>query len=182
MEGELIPKYQLKKRLQTTYPSLVFAKRFQKSELVYFPSERMHSFSEISSNSSESDDDIIECTEGEEVQSLIKRREAFYGAMEIKKSLESVPSLQAPWPPTSEHLTNDAAQRMVPESVFNFLALATGCSNEPCISGYAKVSEEKRTKLLSISQDLIVLNSNGRKYTPKHLALSLTGYFIFVVL
>ena len=64
--------------------------------------------------------------------------------------------------------------KLVPHELFNWIAWATGISEEPAVGEYVKVAENEEKKILSIAQDIIFLKAKGRVITPKHRALSMT--------
>lgn len=79
------------------------------------------------------------------------------------------------WPPRAENVTVDACKQVVPAVLFNFLAWCTGMSMEVSMEdAYVSVDQDQELKLMSVAQDLIHLESQGRKVTPKHAALGMT--------
>ena len=100
-------------------------------------------------------------------------RNAYVTALELRNEINSVKS-SAPWPPTAEHLNLQAAEAVVPWRLYNFLAWTIGASEEPDVEKFVRVGKDTtHRKLLSISQDIISLSSNGRKLMPKHMSLAM---------
>ena len=71
------------------------------------------------------------------------------------------------WPPKETDLTTEAASKIVPPQLFNFIAWCVGASDEVLEEDCVTVSEDVRRKILSISQDLIYLSSKGKKTNTK---------------
>ncbi len=99
-------------------------------------------------------------------------RDIYHAAMQLHGIIESSKGVTK-WPPRAEDLTSKHCKEVVPVELFNFLAWCTGITNVFCSGDYVKVSQDVQKKLLSIGQDLIYLASQGRKLTPKHVALGL---------
>ncbi|XP_028410461.1 uncharacterized protein LOC114533074 [Dendronephthya gigantea] len=106
------------------------------------------------------------------------QRQLFLSSQIVKKAIEMSPRLNVPNPPLASDLTEDAAQKIVPIELFNFLAWITGVCCEPVSASEKKLVEldndTERQKILSICQDIIYLKSKGRRIVPKHLILGLT--------
>ena len=66
-----------------------------------------------------------------------------------------------------------AAEDMIPMELFNFLAWLIGASDDPTLNQHVHVSDGLKRKIISISQDILYLSSNGKMQTPKHLALGM---------
>ena len=71
------------------------------------------------------------------------------------------------------------AEEVVPEVLFNLLAWITSASEEAAFDQYAKVSEDRKRRRLSIAQDIIFTAHNGNVFTPKHFSLGLTIRHLF---
>lgn len=89
-------------------------------------------------------------------------------ALILRGELQSVRGIDT-WPPSSEDITNDNARSMVSQTLVIFLAtlLFGSDPNEP-------LQENMTRQILSIGQDMLFVSSNGRKLTPKHVALGNT--------
>lgn len=170
--------YNLKRRLQVKYPQLCFIKQSKrnKCELVFcetLDTGVCHNISTSdSSKSTDSEPDNMS-TNFSPVQADVLKT-LFYSALTVKTAIENAPCLAGSWPLTAEELTFEAAEKMVPKELYNFLAWVIGVSDEPEIDKYVNVPDNIKRKLLSISQDIIYLASNGKKQTPKHLTLGMT--------
>lgn len=77
------------------------------------------------------------------------------------------------WPPRAADLGTDVCEKIVPVAMYNVLAWITGASNEPQLDSFVDVSESNHRRILSIVQDIIYLQSDGRKATPKHYCLGM---------
>lgn len=93
-------------------------------------------------------------------------------AMDLRNTIKQEESSLL-WPPTAETLTLQEAERTVPNILYNFLAWIVGASEDLHPEKIVDISAPVHRKLLSISQDIISLASNGRTLTPKHLSLAM---------
>ena len=79
----------------------------------------------------------------------------------LKSEIENVEGIKI-HPLNPEDMTSDSIENAIPEALKSFLnALCNG-------------SVEKTTKIMSIAQDIISLNSGGRKRMPKNVALAIS--------
>ena len=101
-----------------------------------------------------------------------KLKDSYMTAFELRNIINDVKPTM-PWPPTSEHLNKKTAETLVPCSLYNFIAWTVGASEEPDFEKFVQVTPSTHKKLLSISQDIISLVSNGRKLMPKHMSLAM---------
>jgi hypothetical protein len=62
---------------------------------------------------------------------------------------------------------------MVPPCLAVFLTWLLGFSTDVSINACHKITEKEYLKVLSIAQDIIYVNSNGRRQTPKSLCLGM---------
>ena len=97
----------------------------------------------------------------------------YSAALEIKSLLQKCTGLQTDWPPLSMDITLEASLDVVPVNLFNFLAWSLGLSEDPCLDKHVFVEQKHARKILSIAQDMVYLSSNGRKQTPKSIALGM---------
>ena len=95
----------------------------------------------------------------------------------LKRDIQDCPGLSTSWPPTSHELNMGHCEKVVPSSLFNLLAACTNLTTSTELMSNTLLpvdNESNKRKLLSICQDIVSLASNGRKLTPKSLALGLT--------
>ncbi|CAL1293796.1 unnamed protein product [Larinioides sclopetarius] len=169
----------LKRRLKIRYPQLRFVKRAKrtKCELVLheiLDTDVAHSLDSVSCRSSDSNLSISEenNTFSGSVNEVLQT--LYSSSLTLKSYIDNSPSLQCSWPPSATDLTIEAAETIVPPTLFNFLAWITGISDDPKINEYVLVNDKSKRKLLSIAQDILFLSSGCKKHTPKHLVLGMT--------
>ena len=100
----------------------------------------------------------------------------FYGAKELGDAIQSH-IFKLPWPPNSQNLTLSTAEDAVPPLLYNFLASACGLTDQatlPDALELNKLSPADHSKLLSICQDIVNLQSRGKVTTPKSLSLGIS--------
>ena len=100
----------------------------------------------------------------------------FYGAKELGDAIQSH-IFKLPWPPNSQNLTLSTAEDAVPPLLYNFLASACGLTDQatlPDALELNKLSPADHSKLLSICQDIVNLQSHGKVTTPKSLSLGIS--------
>ncbi|XP_041350657.1 uncharacterized protein LOC121369672 [Gigantopelta aegis] len=182
---------QLKRRIQNDYPQLTFHSPCRKnvSELVFTetlsPDDLLEGFqseSELGSDLTPSDTDTeASCPMKSTVSGLQARSSAFssmqtlYETSDIlQRAIKEQPRMEKPWPPISDTMNIESCESVVPVELYNLLVWSIGVSEELSISERVSVPESIHLKLLSICQDVVYLASNGRRQTPKSLALGLT--------
>ena len=179
--------WSLKRRLKMKYPQLRFLhpSRKTRSDFVYVDTlctctERLLNDSVESETSSctDTDTDTDDSTAREvrpatTTYSHSTLRERHSCALDIKEEIAKLPSATLPWPPSSANLTMDAAEKLIPVKLYNFLAWVTGASTEPEEECFVKVCEEDHRHMLSISQDILYKASKGRRAMPKHTSLAM---------
>ena len=82
-----------------------------------------------------------------------------------------------PWPPNSQNLTLSTAEDAVPPLLYIFLASVCGLTDQatlPDALELNKLSPADHSKLLSICQDIVNLQSHGKVTTPKSLSLGIS--------
>ena len=92
----------------------------------------------------------------------------------VRKEVSSSQAIQGAWPPMSGDFSIDKVKECIPVTLFNVLAWIVGASSEAKLDDYVEVSDAFHLKMLSVLQDIIYLESNGKKQTPKSLCLGLT--------
>ena len=139
----------LKGRLQSTYPSLRFArpKNPNESDIVYAKQLSAETLFANSRASVDGPSGTDTSTDSEEDEGFVLQRsratgstltELYNSALDLKKEIEDIPTQTMPWPPDSRHLTLDTAEKIVPTKLYNFLSWMDG---EDC-----GVSEGTRTR------------------------------------
>jgi hypothetical protein len=175
----------LKIKLQRDYPQLVFfsPSRQNKSELVYGEYietgevlEKMEFESVNCESASDLEPDDEEMT-GEMPQEVSQRNDEFaklYAiALLLRSCIQETATFPRVWPPTSVDISNDAAKDITPIVLFNFIAWVMNKSDEPTLDSFVRLQKSEERKVLSVAQDMIYITHNGRKPTPKSVALSM---------
>lgn len=93
--------------------------------------------------------------------------------MALKQSIENISKKTLPWAPTSEDLTLNAAKKLIPSVLFNFIAWVVRASTDPQDDKLVEVSDTENRRILTIAQDIVYLASKGKKVMPKHSNLSM---------
>lgn len=172
----------LKTRLQRDYPQLVFhrpATRNQ-SELVFVEELSVGEVAETwgtadteGASSADSDNDIEMITDTSTDKKEVTLKEYYDVAMALQNAIREAQAMDSSWPPLSVDLSTTQVLKMVPIVLFNFIAWILGFSDCPEMSSHVKLEDPRKTKVLSICQDILYIASNGRKQTPKSLALGM---------
>ena len=176
----------LRKRLQNRYPQLIFhaSKTMTKGTLVYVDSMTAGDVADAyqdstleSQSEDESDDDNH--YEGSDYDFRRRRDEVsmnknmYFTALEVRKLLTESKGVDSEWPPDSHDLTLSLARQSIPVRLYNFLAWCVGYSSDPVENQMVEISSNQSAKIVSIAQDLIYAESNGKKQTHKALALGM---------
>ena len=165
----------LKKQLLQAYPDqLLFEKPNNptQSELVY---SKRASFTTLSKNSDALTSDDSMNSSFALTLSGSEQNVLFHAAMQLRQDILEHPTPSVPWPPSSQTLSLQNAENSVCKLLFNSLALATNLTDDiPNSFEFVNVDQQKRSKLLSICQDIMTLSRNGNKPTPKSIALGMT--------
>ena len=187
----------LKTRLMKTFPQLCFLQPQMRSQghLVYVNDiskevlvEDRKLLHEVmySTTDTETDTDTETATSNDEerlpqpisheqknLPTVKECNESYMTALNLRNTINDIkPSI--PWPPFSEHLTVKAAENIIPPSLYNFIAWTVGASEEPSLDNRVTVPLDTHRKILAISQDIVYLQSKGRKQMPKHMSLAMT--------
>ena len=91
--------------------------------------------------------------------------------MALQNAIKAAQAMDSSWSPLSVDLSTTQVLKMVLIVLFNFIAWILGFSDYPEMSLHLKLEDPHKTKVLSICQDILYIASNGRKQTPKSLAL-----------
>ena len=188
----------LRERVQKRYPQIVFhsSKTMNKGTLVYTDTlsagdvadDFMETHTESDTEdevSDESTDEMNDDNEDSEEERTNKKRMAtwksdfslqqlFHAAMEVRQLIKESKGVDSRWPPDSHDLTLALATKSIPVKLYNFLAWCLGFSSEPIEQEMVGICPSEKTKVVSIAQDLIYAESNGKKQTHKSLALGMT--------
>ena len=182
--------YNLKKRLQRTYPQLQFLRpnRRYKSEivisrtveakdlavdLVSLQEQIVSSSDSDTSSGSESDTNLHRSHPSQGENKDTSFSDVYFTARKLRIAVQSV-NVETAWPPTAQDLTLDVARLLVPAQLYNFLAWLIGALDEPSENDHVTVSDQHDLLILSMAQDIIYNSSGGRKQMPKHSALAMT--------
>ena len=174
----------LKSRLQSTYPCLRFAtpKNPNESDIVYAKQLSAETLFASSRASVDGPSGTDTSTDSEEDEGFaLPRRSAsesfmtdmYNSAIYLKNEIEDIPTQTMPWPPDSTHLTQDTAEKIVPAKLYNFLSWMVGFNEDPVGDKFVTLPEKQHRRILSLSQDIIYLASNGRKAMPKQSSLAM---------
>ena len=175
----------LKKRIQDRYPQIIFhaSKTMKKGTLVYVDSITAGDVADAYQDSTlecqsedEDDDDYYESSNYD-----VKRRRdevsanknMYFAALEVRKLLSESKGVDSEWPPDSCDLTLSLARQSISVKLYNFLAWCVGYSSDPVENQMVEISSNESAKIVSIAQDLIYAESNGKKQTHKALALGM---------
>ena len=102
-----------------------------------------------------------------------EHNESFLTAMKLRSVIKNIkPNIS--WPPFSDDLTMKTAEKIIPPCLYNFIAWTVGASDDPCLDKCVSVLPDTHCKILAISQDIVYLQSKGRKQMPKHMSLAMT--------
>lgn len=165
--------WNLKKRLQKSFPQLVFISpsNRQMSDIVF--SEKLSAddlvqevLDDTTSAESSTDDDAETITDKRQGRpqssgNATDLHTLYNAALIIKTSCTKNVSSDKPWLPTAVHLSLSKAKGIVHHHLYNFLAWVVGASSEPEESKFVSVSDEQHQKLLSIAQDILYMASKG---------------------
>ncbi len=172
----------LKTRLQRDYPQLVFHHPVTRnqSELGFVEELSVGEVAETSgtadtegasSSENDSDEEMITGTLTDEKEVTLK--EYYDVAMALHNAIKGAQAMDSSWPPSSVDLSTNQVLKMVPIVLFNFIAWILGFSDYPELPSHLNLEDSRKTKVLSICQDILYIASNGRKQTPKSLALGM---------
>ena len=173
---------QLKRQLQKRYPKLIFIKNRNINSCELVLSELRHVSKVIQDGSStemsdtDMEDEVDKCEQLQtqrRLNSQVASRDLYRAAKYLRSVIGDIPNRRGPWPPTASSLDDEAIKSFVPYQVFNFLAWCMSVAEDVVLDDYVETDPGTKGKLFSIGQDIIYLASNGRKETPKHLALGM---------
>ncbi|XP_071812536.1 uncharacterized protein [Apostichopus japonicus] len=189
--------YSLKQRLKRRFPQLCFLqpKKRCSSEMVYVETLSAEDLvpeavgSEADDTDTTTDTDNTDAEEeqepprkrpkgipnsGQSKPQMSSLRDCYSTALDLKEEImQAMKKTNLPWPPTSDDLTLDAARKIVPTKLYNFIAWIVGVSDEPTDEQKVKIQDAEDRRILAIGQDIIYLATKGRKMMPKHASLSM---------
>lgn len=169
--------FSLKKRIQKLYPSIHFIKRSKVTDceivLCEAAADNVCHLINISNSSTETDESEQSGASYLPLNHNILR-DLYSSALILKSIICDHSKLPTCWPPNACDLSLDAALKIVPSELFNFLAWCSGASEDVTLECFVDVDNDIKRKILSIAQDIIYISFSGRRQTPKHLALGMT--------
>jgi hypothetical protein len=169
-------KFRLKERLLHSYPQLVFItpKRRNVSEIVFTENLCPIDLEEYDPDLYPSSDDDDESDELDDMKAnenvANDAQDLYHASILLKGKIASIQGLRVPWPPVAANMSIENVQEIVTPSLFNFFAWT---SDEAQIDSYVAVTEKQKSRIFSLVQDMIFISSNGKKFTPKSLSLTM---------
>ena len=91
----------------------------------------------------------------------------------LSELLSESKGVDSEWPSDSCDLTLSLARQSISVKLYNCLAWCVGYSSDPVENQMVENSSNESAKIVSIAQDLIYAESNGKKQTHKALALGM---------
>ena len=182
LDARSFRKFRVKERLTHSYPQLVFVtpKRRCVSEIVFAenlcPTNVMGDVSDLhlSSESDEDDDSDEFDADMKATEPTVNEAHILYHAsMLLKEKIASTQGLRVPWPPVDADIRIKNVQEIVTPTLFNFVAWTLGVSEEAQIDSYVAVTDKQKSRIYSLVQDMILISSDGKKFTPKSLSLTM---------
>ncbi|XP_071958032.1 uncharacterized protein [Antedon mediterranea] len=180
----------LKKKLRMDYPNLIFHSPTRRNEsvLVYFsnvsPGFVADPFLSSGKSTTETDEsskydiDIPTTSTTHEISTdgdnRDKLRTLYFAGTIVNNAIKSNKGMQSEWPPRAADINDVDISEIVPYELFTLIAKCVGAAEDTIQTSFSDVTEETRTKILSICQDILYLAWKGRRQTPKSLALGLT--------
>ncbi|XP_057711366.1 uncharacterized protein LOC130928664 [Corythoichthys intestinalis] len=178
----------LKRQLKRDFPQLVFHTPFKRnvSEMVFLetlsttdklldriPQSSGTSATESTEVSQESDTEQM-ASSSSGWKTTEQTRTLYSAGLILRTILSKSPGLKCPWPPTAEDLNVCEAKAVVPVELYNLISWIIGATEEPTLAGYVDIPDDVNLKVISLCQEIVYLESKGRKQTPKSLCLGLT--------
>ena len=183
LDASSFRKFRLKERLTNSYPQLVFVtpKRRCVSEIVFAenlcPTDVMGDVYDLHVGSDSDDED----DNSDEYDADVKATEPtvneaqilYHASMLLKEKIASTQGLRVPWPPVAADISIENVREIVTPTLFNFVAWTLGFSEEEQIDYYVAVTDKQKSRIYSLVQDMILISSDGKKFTPKSLSLTM---------
>ena len=110
------------------------------------------------SNGSDDDDDSSLNVDVEANKPMSDAGVLYHASMLLKKTISSIQGLQIPQPPVASDITMENVQKIVTPTLFNFLALTLGFSDEAQIDSYVVVTDKQKSRIFSLVQDMIFIS------------------------
>ena len=174
--------FRLKKKLQNTFPQLVFhsPKARSRSEIVFAKCldtgkvAETFMLQEQLSETSDSEDE----TENRNATSANHRsslKEMYFSALSLREIFRDCTAKRwyTTWPPVAADINVANVKKLIPPVIFNFFAWVLGFSDDPEESKYVNLEDDRNLKLFSVCQDLLYIFNSGKTQTPKSLALAM---------
>ena len=171
-------KFRLKQRLMKSYPQLVFVTPSHRnvSEIVFTENlcakDVVRDGGYADAGCDDNDDDDKD-SQSQTKPILNELHILYHASMLLKEKLATVQGLQVPWPPLAADINDENVENIVEPSLFNFLAWTLGFSNDAQVSSYVAVTDKQNSRVKSLAQDMVLIASDGRKFTPKSLSLAM---------
>ncbi len=174
-------KSRLKQRLMKSYPQLVFVTPSHRnvSEIVFTENLCAEDIlkdgedNDISDTGEYDDDDDDDCVSSPTPPRVNELQILYHASMLLKKNLSTVQGLVTPWPPLATDINDENVKKLVDPTLFNFLAWTLGFSDDAQMSSYVAVTDKQKSRINSLVQDMVLIESDGRKHTPKSLSLAM---------
>ena len=171
-------KFRLKQRLMKSYPQLVFVTPSHRnvSEIVFTENlcakDVVRDGGYADAGCDDNDDDDKD-SQSQTKPILNELHILYHASMLLKEKLATVQGLQVPWPPLAADINDENVENIVEPSLFNFLAWTLGFSNDAQVSSYVAVTDKQNSRVKSLAQEMVLIASDGRKFTPKSLSLAM---------
>lgn len=171
----------LRARLEKSYPQLLFHRPRNPTEstIVYVKGVAIGQVIERSgvpfSSGTETESDVSPLKLGGRPTTFHLEVHALYSqALALRNSLREAPALLKDiWPPRASDLSMETSEKMIPIAMYNMLAWIIGASDDPQLESFVKVKESDHQKLVSITQDIIYIQSKCKTAPPKHYCLAM---------
>ncbi|XP_071956205.1 uncharacterized protein [Antedon mediterranea] len=163
----------LKKKLRMDYPNLIFHSPTRRNEsvLVYFsnvspgfvadPFLSSGKSTTETDESSEYDIDIPTTSTTHEISTdgdnRDKLRTLYFAGTIVNNAIKSNKGMQSEWPPRAADINDVDISEIVPYELFNLIAKCVGAAEDTIQTSFSDVTEETRTKILSICQEILYL-------------------------
>lgn len=183
VEGEDASSYRrsrLKQRLLNSYPQLVFVTPSHRnvSEIVFCENLCAGDIVKDGDNieTSDSDEDDRDIYDNDDIVSetqINKLQVLYHASMLLREKLSAVQGLATAWPPLASDINDENVKKIVEPMFFNFFAWTLGFSTDAQLSSYVDVKEKQKLRINSLVQDMLLIESDGKKHTPKSISLAM---------
>ena len=177
-------KFRLKERFIKSYPQLVFLTPTWRnlSEIVFVENlctedilkDGEHNYDisdDDNSDDDNNDDQIAGATQPTVNRNMLQV--LYHASMMLKQKLSTVKGLVTPWPPLATNINDENVKEIVDPNFFKFFAWTLGFSDDAQMSSYVAVTDKQKSRINSLVQDMVLIESDGRKLTPKSISLAM---------